>query len=107
MEQQGPPGVVRERISRLREGCLSCTIVFEREFSIEEIARFRAVVPEQEPAPSRFLFEGRTAGYDCPEGEEALWRLALEIYLVKSFRPPGRRRASTTEDVRLRRLHLG
>ena len=33
--------------TRLTGGRLSCTVVFEREFSIEEIARFRAVGPEQ------------------------------------------------------------
>ena len=89
---------------------MSCAVVFDREFSPEEVARFRRLVPEREPLPSRFAFEGRVVRYDCSEEEEALWRLGLEILLVKAFREsrPGRGAGGGIRDAMgLRRLHLG
>ncbi len=98
-----PPEVVRERIDRFGEGRLSCAMIFDREFSREEVARFHAQTSEEPPAPTDFEIIGRVLRYDCLEADEARWRLAAEIYLVKSFRAV--RQRSSEDDLR-RRLGL-
>ena len=60
------------------------------------------------------MFDGRVVRYVCPEADEPAWRLALEIFLVKTFRQtaelpkpslaPGR---NTRTKLGLRKLHLG
>jgi hypothetical protein len=91
MEMPRPPEVVREKVSRVREGRFACALIFDREFSAEEIARFRTLRSEEAPGPGDFEISGRVIRYDCPEAEEARWRLAAEILLVRSFREaPGR-----------------
>lgn len=95
-----PPEAVRERVDRLGGGRLSCAVIFDREFTPEEVRRFLAFRGEGEPGPARFRFEGRVVRYDCPEEEEARWRLALEILLVKSLRE--RRDSRPTGDLRTR-----
>ena len=116
MEQQRTPQAIRERTSRLTGGRLSCAVVFDRDFSPEAVERFHRLPSEGEPVPSRFSFDGRVVRYDCAEEEEALWRLALEIFLVKTFRDlppsePGRSARRTDGEIRtrmgLRKLHLG
>jgi hypothetical protein len=86
MEISGSPEVVREKVSRLAGGRFSCALIFDREFSPEEIARFRSSGSEGSPAASDFEISGRVIRYDCPESEEARWRLAVEIFLVRAFR---------------------
>src|SRR6266550_8740670 len=101
MDGHRPPEVVRERVSRLGGERLSCALIFEREFSPEETARFYAVPADGLPAPANFEVESRVIRYDCPEDDEARWRLAAVIFLVKAFRQaPPRRQTST--DVRRR-----
>jgi len=95
-----PPEVVRERIDRFGEGRLSCAMIFDREFSREEVARFNAQPSEEPPAPTDFEIIGRVLRYDCLEADEARWRLAAEIYLVKSFRAV--RQRSSEDDLRRR-----
>ena len=110
MDDQRPPQAIRERASRLTGGRISCAVVFDREFTPTEIERFYALPAGEEPLPSRFTFDSRLVRYDCAEDEEARWRLALEIFVVKSFRqsaggPP------TDPGIRtrlgFRKLHLG
>ncbi len=72
-------------------GRLICALVFDREFSAEEVSRFYAVASDPPPSPADFEVEGRVIRYDCPEEDEARWRLAAEIFLVKSFRAAPRR----------------
>ncbi len=109
MDGPHPPEVVRERVSRLAGDRLACALIFAREFSAEEIGRFRALRADEHPAPADFELEGRVLRYECLEFDEARWRLAAEIFLVKSFRPaPAPRRQGST-DIRVRmglhRLH--
>jgi hypothetical protein len=109
-----PLEVRRQKNDRLAGGKLSCAVVFDRAFTAEEIGRFYLLSTSDEPSPLAFSFEGRVVRYICPEDDEARWRLALEIYLVKIFRqtaevakphPPGSRDARTR--LGLRKLHLG
>ena len=101
MDGQRPPEVVRERVSRVAGNRLSCALIFEREFTSDEIARFREIPGATTPLPKEFQLEGRVLRYECLDADEAQWRLAAQIYLVKSFRaaPP---RRQTTDDVRRR-----
>jgi hypothetical protein len=80
------PEVVREKVSRVRDGRFACALIFDREFSPEEIARFRSLRSEEQPTASDFEISGRVIRYDCPEAEEARWRLAAEIFMVRAFR---------------------
>ena len=104
VDEADPPEIVREKSSRLTGGRLACTLILERELTLDEMRRFYAVVSTDVPRPVDFLLEGRLVRYDCAPEDEAKWRLAAQIYLVKSFRAavPARR---TTTDVR-RRLGL-
>ncbi len=99
-ESSRPPEAVRERVDRLAGGRLACAVIFDREFSAEELRRFLALTGAGEPAPSRFRLEGRVVRYECPEAEEARWRLALEILVVKSHAEAVRSRR--TGDARTR-----
>jgi hypothetical protein len=105
MDGHHPPEVVRERVSRLGGERLSCALIFEREFSPEEIARFYGVQAEGSPAPADFEIESRVIRYDCPEADEARWRLAAEIFLVKAFREAPPRRQTSTDVRRRMGLH--
>lgn len=101
MDSPRPPEVVRERVSRVVGDRLSCALIFEREFTPEEIARFRALPAYETPAPADFEIGGRVLRYECLEADEARWRLAAQIFLVKSFRA-ATPRLHTSSDVRRR-----
>ena len=103
MELSRRPEVVREKISRSGEGRLSCVLIFDREFQREEVVRFYALLSDAPPAPMDFEIGGRIMRYDCTEADEARWRLAAEIFLVKSFRSAPKRRPSDSDS----RLKLG
>lgn len=102
METPRPPEVVRERVSRLGAGRLSGALIFDRELSRDEIQRFYAQTHDTYPRPVDFDLAGRVLRYECDEADESRWRLAAEIYLVKSFREGSRRRTADT-DARLKR----
>lgn len=88
MEPSRLPEVVREKISRVGGGRFACALIFEREFQGDEVARFYALPSDSVPTPRDFALGGRVLSYECPEEEESQWRLAAEIFLVKSFRTP-------------------
>jgi hypothetical protein len=67
-------------------GVASCAIILARELSREEIARFYLVESSGRPAAMDFEVAGRVVAWECRREDEARWRLALEIFLVKSFR---------------------
>ena len=100
VETSRPPQALRERVDRLAGGRLACAVIFDREFSAEELRRFLALTSAGDPAPGRFRLEGRVVRYECPEEEEARWRLALEILVVKSHGAAARSRR--TGDARTR-----
>jgi hypothetical protein len=102
METPRPPEVVREKVSRLGAGRLSCALIFDRELQREEIQRFYAQPQDESPRPVDFDLAGRVLRYECDEAEESRWRLAAETYLVKSFRD-GTRRRTTETDARVKR----
>jgi hypothetical protein len=109
-----PLEVQRQKNDRLAGGKLSCAVVFDREFTPEEMRRFYLLPSSDEPNPLAFTFEGRVVRFICPEQDEPKWRLALEIYLVKTFRQTAavaKPQASGARDTRsrlgLRKLHLG
>ena len=79
------PEVVRERLSHLGDGRVSGTLIFDREFSGREVSRFYAQRSDGDLNPGDFQLAGRVLQYECPEADEPRWRLAAEIYLVKSF----------------------
>jgi hypothetical protein len=92
-ETSRPPEAVRERVDRLTGGRLACAVIFDREFTSEEVRRFLDFTSAGEPSLARFRLDGRVVRYECPVAEEARWRLALEILVVKSHRQssPSRR----------------
>jgi len=109
-----PLEVQRQKNDRLGGGKLSCAVVFDREFTAEEMRRFYLLPTSDEPNPLAFTFEGRVVRFICPQEDEPKWRLALEIYMVKTFRqtseatkthPSGPR--DTRSKLGLRKLHLG
>ena len=102
METPRPPEVVRERVSRIGGGRLSCALIFDRELDREEIQRFYSQAPDATPQPADFDLAGRVLRYECDEADESRWRLAAEIFLVKSFRE-GPKRRTTETDARLKR----
>ena len=102
METPRPPEVVREKVSRLGAGRLSCALIFDRELTREEVQRFYALAHDGDPRPVDFDLAGRVLRYECDDAEESRWRLAAEIFLVKSFRESSRRRTADT-DARVRR----
>jgi hypothetical protein len=79
------PEVVREKVSRIGGGGFACALIFDREFSPEEVARFRSSGSDGKPCAAEFEISGRVIRYECPEEEEARWRLAAEIFLVRAF----------------------
>jgi hypothetical protein len=81
-----PPEVVRERTDGVGAGIVSCAVIFDRELTHDEIARFYLVDGAGRPAPMDFEVSGRVIAWECRREDEARWRLALEIFLVKSFR---------------------
>ena len=110
-----PLEVQRQKNDRLGGGKVACAIVFDREFTPDEVQRF-LLLPGDNPNPLAFSFDGRVVRWICPEEDEPRWRLALEIFLVKTFRqtaeteikpkPPGGSRDSRAR-FGLRKLHLG
>ncbi len=102
METPRCPEVVRERVSRLGAGRLSCALIFDRELDREEIQRFYAQEHDATPRPVDFELAGRVLRYECDEADESRWRLAAEIFLVKAFRA-GTKRRTTETDARIRR----
>lgn len=108
-----PHEVQRQKNDRLAGGKVACAIVFDREFTDEEKRRFFLIEAAEPPSPLDFSFEGRVLRYVAPEEDEPKWRLALEIFLVKTFRqtteipkPPGGKRDTRTK-LGLRKLHMG
>jgi hypothetical protein len=81
-----PPEVVRERSDRLAGGLVSCAVILDRELTRDEIAGFYMVDSTARPAPMDFEVAGRVIAWECRREDETRWRLALEIFLVKSFR---------------------
>ena len=108
-----PLEVQRQKNDRLAGGKVACAIVFDREFTDEEKRRFFLIETAEPPSPLEFSFDGRVVRYHSPEEDEPKWRLALEIFLVKTFRQttdvpkpkPGKR--ETRSKLGLRKLHLG
>jgi hypothetical protein len=102
------PEVVREKVSRLTGGSLACVLILDREFSNEELSRFYSLKADARPTPFDFTVSGRVLSYECAESDEAKWRLAAEIFLVKSFRaaaPSRSGREDTRQRFGLRPLH--
>ena len=81
-----PPEVVRERSDRIAGGLVSGAIILDRELTRDEIAAFYLVDSSGRPAPMDFEVAGRVIAWECRREDETRWRLALEIFLVKSFR---------------------
>lgn len=90
--------MVREKVSRLGTARLSCALIFDRELQPDEIQRFYSLEPGEAPRPVDFEIEGRVLRYECDEADEARWRLAAEIFLVKSFRAAPKRRTTETDE---------
>lgn len=86
MATDRPPEVVRERADLLPGARASCALILDRELTREEIARFYLVEPTERPYPMDFDVAGRVIAWECRRDEAERWRLALEIFLVKSFR---------------------
>jgi hypothetical protein len=101
MEATKSPEVVREKVSRVGAGRLSCALIFDREFEPDEIRRFYSLSRDASPMPGDFDVQGRVLRYECAEADEAKWRLAAEILLVKSFREDAK--LPSVPDARARR----
>ncbi len=114
MSSARPLEVQRQKSDRLAGGKVACAIVFDREFTEEEKRRFFLIPAAELPGPFEFSFDGRVVRYVSPEEDEPRWRLALEIFLVKTFRQttdapkpkPGGKR-ETRAKLGLRKLHMG
>ncbi len=111
MSLDRPLEVRRQKTDRLAGGKVACAIVFDREFTELEKRRFYLIETAQPPSPLEFSFDGRVVRYLALEDDEPRWRLALEIFLVKTFRqtaevpkPPTR---DTRTKMRMRKLHMG
>ena len=104
----GSPAVIRQQTARLSDQRIACTLVLDRALSPEETARFYRQPASGRPGPLDFFVEGRVVRFDCEREDEARWRLAFEIFFVKSFRDS---RPHGTRDTRaragFRKLHLG
>ena len=111
MTVPGPPQVVREKISRLTGSRVSAALVCDRDFSADELARFRRIETTDIPGPADFQIEGRVVRYECEAAEEPKWRLAFEIFLVKTGRTASTSTPRPSTGIRnragLRKLHLG
>lgn len=113
MSSARPLEVQRQKNDPLPGGKVACAIVFDREFTDQEKQRFFATQSAEPPSPSEFSFDGRVVRYVAPEEDDPKWRLALEIFLVKTFRQttdlpkpkPGKR--DTRAKLGMRKLHLG
>ena len=101
METAHPPQVLREKASRLTGGRLACVLILDRELSGEALARFYSVPSDGNPSAADFQISGRVVSYECAADDEARWRLAAEIFLVKSHRASQSPR-STSDDTRKR-----
>jgi hypothetical protein len=105
--------VVRQKTGRLSDERVACTLVLDREFTPDEISRFYRQPCHERPGPLEFFMEGRVVRYECDRQDEARWRLAFEILLVKAFREsaPARSTGDRTTGIRaragFRKLHLG
>jgi len=86
MASERPPEVVRERTDLLPGNRASCAIILDRELTRDEIARFYLVEASARPNPMDFDAAGRVIAWECRRQDAERWRLALEIFLVKSFR---------------------
>lgn len=86
MATDRPPEVVRERADLLPGARASCALILDRELTRSEIARFYLVESTERPYPMDFDVAGRVIAWECRSDEAERWRLALEIFLVKSFR---------------------
>ena len=93
------PEVVRERSDRLAGGLLSCAVILDRELTRDEIASFYLVDGGGRPAPMDFELAGRVIAWECLREDETRWRLALEIFLVKSFRGERERRRPSKPSI--------
>jgi hypothetical protein len=102
METIKTPEVVRERVSRLGGGRLSCALILDRELRSDEVQRFYTLPHDAPPLPTDFELAGRVLRYECDEADESRWRLAAEIFLVKALREAPRRRTTET-DARVKR----
>jgi len=94
-----PPEVVRERSDGVAGGLVSCAVIFDRELTRDEIAGFYMVESDSRPAPMDFELAGRVIAWECRREEEARWRLALEIFLVKSFRGDAEKRRPSRPSI--------
>ena len=83
-----PPEVVREKVNRLTGGRLASVLILDREPTADEISRFFRLHADDRPVPTDFQISGRLVTYECAEADEAKWRLAAEIFLVKCHRTP-------------------
>ena len=63
----------------------------------DEVSRFYAERTDEPPAGADFEVEGRVIRYECSLADEAKWRLAAEILLVKSFRSARARRPTESQ----------
>jgi hypothetical protein len=113
MSTDRPLEVRRQTNDRLAGGKVSCAVVFDHEFTTEDMRRFYCLPAEGDPNPIEFSFDGRVIRYVCPEEDEPKWRLALEIFIVKTFRqtsgaakPAGKDR-DTRSKLGLHKLYLG
>jgi hypothetical protein len=107
-----PPEVIREKVNRLTGGRLACVLILDREPTGEEISRFFRLPADDRPVPTDFQVSGRVVTYECADADEAKWRLAAEIFLVKCHRDPATTKPLTgARDTRsrfgLRPLHRG
>src|SRR5689334_20890334 len=57
MDEVGTPEIVREKTTRLTGGRLSCTLILERELTVEEIRRFFSVPSQDAPRAIDFQVE--------------------------------------------------
>jgi hypothetical protein len=104
MASERPPEVVRERVDLLPGNRASCAVILDRELTRDEISRFYLVEASARPYPMDFDAAGRVIAWECRRQDAERWRLALEIFLVKSFRGetrdaasrPGTRRSEPT-----------
>ncbi len=109
------PQVIRERSSRVGEDRIACALVLDRDLAPDEIARFHAILSDDEPRADQFHIQERVVRFECAVADEAKWRLTFEIFLAKTFSPapapepsdPPRAPGDTRSRAGLRKLHLG
>jgi len=108
MTAAGSPQVVREKISRLTGSRVAVALVCDRDFTPDELAGFYRIASAESPRPQDFQIDARVVRYECEADEESKWRLAFEIFLVKSARAaaPQSPARGTRDRAGMRRLHL-